>query len=95
MKDRVPKYKGRVLITPENGSAPYYATIARADEPVEEGTPLNKVNLLSDTTSEVIFQDSKDHTVDEALSTLNSNTKQLDLRIQSDTIKRLLNWRYN
>ena len=48
MKDRVPKYPGKALITPENGSEAYYATIARADEPVEEGTPLNKATLLSD-----------------------------------------------
>ena len=41
MKDRVPKYPGRVYVTPENEGTPYYATIERADEPVEVGTPLN------------------------------------------------------
>lgn len=39
-KDRVPQKPGRVKITPENGTA-YYATMERADEPVEVGTPLN------------------------------------------------------
>lgn len=53
MKDRVPKYPGRVYVTPENGGAPYYATIERADEPVEVGTPLNKATLLSDETAEL------------------------------------------
>lgn len=37
--DRQSKYPNRVLITPENG-APYYATVVRADEPTEAGTPL-------------------------------------------------------
>ena len=43
-KDRIPQRPGRVKITPENGTA-YYATIERADEPVEPGTPLNAVNF--------------------------------------------------
>lgn len=48
MLDRVPTKPGRVLITPEGGGAPYYATVTRADEPVQEGTPLNKASLLTD-----------------------------------------------
>lgn len=51
MKDRVPVNPGRVLITPENGSAAYYATMTRADNPTQEGTPLNKSSLLTDTTA--------------------------------------------
>lgn len=51
MKDRVSLYPGRVLITPEDGSAPYHATLTRADEPTQEGTPLNKANLLTDATA--------------------------------------------
>ena len=43
VKDRIPKRPNRILITPENGSAPFYATWQRADEPIEEGTPINKV----------------------------------------------------
>ena len=43
IKDRIPKKPNRILITPENGSAPFYATWQRADEPIEEGTPINKV----------------------------------------------------
>ena len=48
MQDRIPQYPGRVLVTPENGSAPFYAIIERADNPLEVGTPLNKANLLRD-----------------------------------------------
>lgn len=50
MIDRVSANPGRVLITPESGE-PYYATLTRADEPAEPGTPLNKENLLSDSTA--------------------------------------------
>lgn len=54
MTDRQPQYPGRVLITPEDGSAPYYATLALADEPLVDGTPLNKANLLSEATAAAI-----------------------------------------
>lgn len=51
MKDRIPANPGRVLITPESGGAPYYATVTRADNPTQEGTALNKYNLLKDATA--------------------------------------------
>jgi len=43
-KDRVPQKPGRVKITPENGTA-FYATMERADEPIEVGTPLHAGNF--------------------------------------------------
>lgn len=67
MKDRVPKYPGRVYVTPENGGAPYYATIERADEPVEVGTPLNKATLLNDDVANLISLSGDQATVSEAL----------------------------
>jgi hypothetical protein len=48
LQDRLPQNPGRVLITPEDGGQPFYATIERADNPTEVGTPLNKGTLLSD-----------------------------------------------
>lgn len=51
MKDRVSANPGRVLITPENGDAPFYATMTRADNPTQEGDPLNKNTLLTDATA--------------------------------------------
>lgn len=51
MKDRIPANPGRVLITPENGAEAFYATMTRADDPTEEGTKLNKANLLKDATA--------------------------------------------
>ena len=41
VKDRLPTKPNRIRIVPENG-APFYATWERADEPIEEGTPVNK-----------------------------------------------------
>ena len=51
MQDRLPVNPGRVLITPENGGAAYYATMTRADNPTRNGTPLNKASLLKDATA--------------------------------------------
>lgn len=43
--DRQPTKPGRIKITPENGDAAFYATMVRADEPIEVGTPLNAESL--------------------------------------------------
>lgn len=53
MEDRTPTpgQEGRVLITPENGSSPFYAKVEMADNPTQEGTPLNKNSLLKDATA--------------------------------------------
>ena len=51
MKDRVSANPGRVLITPENGDTAFYATMTRADNPSQEGDPINKTTLLKDATA--------------------------------------------
>lgn len=53
MQDRVPTpgQEGRVLITPENGGTPFYATVTMADNPSVVGTPLNKATFLKDSTA--------------------------------------------
>lgn len=51
MKDRVSTNPGRVLITPEDGSSPFYATMTRADNPTQEGDPLCKETFLKDDTA--------------------------------------------
>ena len=43
-RNRVPTRPGRVLITPESGTA-FYGTITRADEPTDAGCPIDKVTL--------------------------------------------------
>lgn len=50
MKDRVPTYPGRVKLTPVAGQVNTFDMV-RADQPVEEGTPLNKASLLTDATA--------------------------------------------
>lgn len=43
--DRKPTRPNRYKVTPENGSAPYYVTLERADDPTVEGTPLTAATL--------------------------------------------------
>ena len=70
MIDRIPTKPGRIKLTDEQGNVKYY-TMERADEPLEEGTPLNKATLLSDDTSKYVFGNFADHTVSEAISEVN------------------------
>ena len=76
MLDRVPVNPGRVLITPENGAAAYYATMTRADNPTQEGTPLNKNSLLKDETA-ALFGLGPDAVPDNVLSLLSRFHKGL------------------
>lgn len=69
MQDRVPVNPGRVLVTPENGGAAYYATLTRADNPTQEGTPLNKDSLLKDATA-ALFGLGANAVPDDALSAI-------------------------
>lgn len=51
MKDRIPTKPGRVALTDEETNVTKYYIMAMADEPVEEGTELNKATLLTDATA--------------------------------------------
>lgn len=50
MQDRVSLYPGRVKLEPVAGQANTY-DLTRADQPTQEGTPLNKASLLKDATA--------------------------------------------
>ena len=50
MQDRVSLYPGRVKMTPVAGQANTY-DMTRADQPTQEGTPINKAALLKDETA--------------------------------------------
>ena len=50
MKDRTPKYPGRVKLTPVSGMDNVF-DLVRADDPIEPGTPINKKTLLTDETA--------------------------------------------
>lgn len=70
MKDRLSKYPGRVKLTPVAGQADTFDMI-RADEPENEGTPINKQTLLTDETAEKLGLDPADNpTPDQALAAL-------------------------
>lgn len=56
MKDRVSGKPGRVKVTYDDGES-VEVTLTRADQPVEEGTPLNKASLLSDAACDVLGLD--------------------------------------
>lgn len=70
MRDRQPLRPNRVLVAPENGSAPFYATITRADEPADEGHRLNKFTLLKDATCGMLGLDPAEAVPDDALQML-------------------------
>lgn len=65
MKNRLPTYPGRVILTPVSGATNTYDMV-RADVPIEEGTPLNKETLLQDSTAATL-ELGEDATPDDAL----------------------------
>ncbi len=56
MKDRVSLYLERVKLEPVAGQANTY-DLTCADQPAQEGTPLNKASLLSDATAALMGLD--------------------------------------
>ena len=56
MKDRIPTYAGRIKLIPVDESNGIY-DIVRADEPIQEGTPINKNTLLKDETAQKLGLD--------------------------------------
>lgn len=72
MKDRTPKYPGRVQLTPVEGAENTF-DLVRADEPVEEGTPLNKKTLLTDETAYLLELKVDNPTPDDAFSHIARN----------------------
>lgn len=74
MKDRIPKYPGRVMLTPVSGQTNIYDMV-RADEPEEVGTPLNKNTFLTDETAEELGLDpADDPTPNDAFNAIGKNS---------------------
>lgn len=87
MKDRIPRNPGRVLVTPENGAA-YYATITRADNPLQEGDALNKLNLLPDEVAEKLGLDPADNPVPaDAFEYIAAKALSLRLTVHGGTVE--------
>lgn len=72
MQDRVSLYPGRVTMIPVDGQANTY-DMTRADQPTQEGTPLNKASLLSDDTAQAMHLPQANPTVNDALSSLSGS----------------------
>lgn len=69
MKDRIPRYPGRVTLTPVSGQQNTY-DMARADDPIEEGSKLNVANLLPADVCELLGIDPVESELKDALSVL-------------------------
>lgn len=93
MRDRKPGEgkAGRMLIVPEDGSSSFHAFVYMADEPTDEGTPLNKANFLSDETELELWGSTGDRTVNEAFSRLAPAARLLKF-IQSYTVAGAYEW---
>lgn len=94
MKDRVPTYPGRVKLTPVSGQENTYDMV-RADEPTQDGTPLNKASLLKDSTAELFGLD-VDALPDDVLNILSNATLLNELKtaisdISGNTVLNLTN----
>lgn len=93
MKDRVPLYPGRVKLTPVAGQENVYDMI-RADQPMQEGTPLNKKSLLKDATA-ALFGLGKDAAPNDVLEILSALTqhywKYFNITTNLDTSEELGN----
>ena len=59
MQDRVSRYPGRIKLIPVDKNKGIY-DVVRADEPTQEGTPLNTANLFSSATSQDILTNTLD-----------------------------------
>lgn len=79
MRNRKPRYPGRIKLIPVSGQ-PNTFDVIRADEPTEIGTPLNMKTLLSDETAASYGKDST-AVPDDILSMLNRS-------VQADTVAR-------
>lgn len=66
MKDRSPKYPGRVKLTPVAGQTNIY-DMTRADEPDDTGTPFNTRTMLQDSTAQFLKLPIANPFVDDAL----------------------------
>lgn len=72
MKDRIPVYPGRIQLVPSAADDDLFV-LTRADEPTQEGTPLNKASLLSDATAAAVGLTGDNPTVNDALGFLAGN----------------------
>jgi hypothetical protein len=73
MKDRIPRYPGRVKATPVEGEENLF-DIERMDDPYQTGMPLNKQNMLKDRTAERLGGNAEMN-IDDAINVLIDESK--------------------
>lgn len=93
MKDRIVQYDERYKMQFNNGEEFIVWLEPEPGEIYEEGTPLNKATLLSDSTAERLWPDvatrPKDPTVDEALCTMAQGVHRATMGTES-TFQKLI-----
>ena len=92
MKDRTPRYPGRVTLTPVPGQNNTYDMV-RADSPIEEGTPINKQTLLTDETAKLLELKQPEPTVENAFEQIAKNFTG-DMGINTNLLKEAINMKY-
>lgn len=86
MKDRIVQHPNRYRLAAVEGQENVYDIVSVPGTIIEEGTLLNAENLLSDTTANQIGLGSE-ATVNDALSTLNSHTINLNKAIMANVLQ--------
>ena len=92
MKDRTPQHPGRVRLTPVSGQTNVY-DLTREDDPIEEGTPLNKRTLLTDETAYLLELKKENPTPDDAFAHIATNFVG-DGGMNIDLLKEAINLKY-
>lgn len=72
MKDRIVQYPNRYKLMPVSGQTNTYDMVRVTGAITEEGTPLNKANLLTDATASAMGLTSVNPTVNDAFMLLGS-----------------------
>ena len=88
-KDRVSNKPNRVKLTYDEGGASTYATVELADEPIEEGTPLNALNM-----NKLLNKEDNDYIVEQGTSDIWKYTKWASGKIElwTNSIPHTLNF---
>lgn len=81
MRDRIPKYPGRVKLTPVSGQENTY-DMERADEAVVIGDALNKANLLPDEVAQKLGLTQENPQVKDAFMALRRYTQHRESTFQ-------------
>lgn len=76
----------RYAVYDEAGKFLRYDYLLPADDPTDEGTALNKENLLSDSTEELLFGSAADRTIDGAFRGIGAQLKLIQANVANITV---------